>query len=147
MRKLSSNCCPSSVDRCDGMTEETESCTLESAVRGHHVYKTTWSPAIGQVLQVRAEDSNAYDRYAVATCLRDTVGAEDSNAYDRCDVATCLCDTVVEIIGGVAFPGARGHFNFFFVKCFSLANSQKFDSRINNRLYGIMSCTEKPYYV
>ena len=62
MRKLSSNCCPSSVDCCDGMTEETESCTLESAVRGHHVYKTTWSPAIGQVLQVGAEDSNAYDR-------------------------------------------------------------------------------------
>ena len=53
------------------MTEETESCTLESAARGHHVYKTTWSPAIGQVLQVGAEDSNAYDRYAVATCLRD----------------------------------------------------------------------------
>ena len=88
MRKLSSNCCPSSVDRCDGMTEETESCTL--AVRGHHVYKTTWSPAIGQVLQVGAEDSNAYDRYAVVTCLRDTVGAEDSNVYDRYAVATCL---------------------------------------------------------
>ena len=35
--------------------------------------------------------------------------------------------------------GARGHFNYanlFFAKCFSLANSQKFDSRINNRLYG-----------
>ena len=48
-------------------------------------------------------------------------------------------DTVVEIIGGVAFPGARGHFNYanlFFAKCFSLANSQTFDSRINNRLYG-----------
>ena len=42
-------------------------------MRGHHVYKTTWSPAIGQVLQVGAEDSNAYDTYAVATCLRDTV--------------------------------------------------------------------------
>ena len=91
MRKLSSNCCPSSVLRYDGMTEEIESCTLESAVRGHHVYKTTWSPAIGQMLQVGAEDSNAYDRYAVATCLR---------------------DTVVEIIGGVAFPGARGE-SFF----------------------------------
>ena len=64
------------------------------------------------MLQVRAEDSNAYDRYAVATCLRDTVGAEDSNAYDRYAVATCLRDTVVEIIGGVAFPGARGHFNY-----------------------------------
>ena len=48
MRKLSSNYCPSSVDRCDALTEETESCTLESAVRGHHVYKTSWSPAIGQ---------------------------------------------------------------------------------------------------
>ena len=84
------------------MTEETESCTLESAVRGHHVYKTTWSPAIGQVLQVGAEDSNAYDRYAVATCLCDIVGAEDSNAYDRYAVDTCLRDTVVEIIGGVA---------------------------------------------
>ena len=38
----------------------------------------------------------------------------------------------------MAFPGARGHFNYanlFFAKCFSLANSQKFDSRINNRLY------------
>ena len=46
---------------------------------------------------------------------------------------------VVEIIGGVAFPGARGHFNYanlFFAKRFSLANSQTFDSRINNRLYG-----------
>ena len=121
------------------MTEETESCTLESAVRGHHVYKTTWSPAIGQVLQVGAEDSNAYDRYAVATYLRNTVGAEDSNTYDRYAVATCLRDTVVEIIGGVAFPGTLGHFNYadlFFVKCFSLANSQTFDSRINNRLYG-----------
>ena len=66
MRKLSSNCCPSSVDRCDGMTEETESCMLESAVHGHHVYKTTWSPAIGQVLQVGAEDSNAYGTCACA---------------------------------------------------------------------------------
>ena len=100
MRKLSSNCCPSSVERCNGMTEETESCTLESAVRGHHVYKTTWSPAVGQVLQVGR---------------------------------------------GVAFPGARGHFNYanlFFAKCFSLANSQKFDSRINNRLYGSYVSTE-----
>ena len=80
--------------------------------REHCVYKTTWSPAIGQVLQV---------------------GAEDSNAYGTC---ACAC----EIIGSVTFPAARGHFNYanlFFAKCFSLANSQKFDSRINNRLYGI----------
>ena len=83
MRKLSSNCCPSSVDRCDGMTEETESCMLESAVRGHHVYKTTWSPAIGQVLQVGTEDSNAYDRYAVATCLHDTVVGHMSRELSR----------------------------------------------------------------
>ena len=75
------------------MMEETENCTIESAVRGHLVYKTTWSPAIGQVLQVGAEDSNAYDRYAVTTCLRDAVRAEDSNAYDGYAVATCLRDS------------------------------------------------------
>ena len=40
----------------------------------------------------------------------------------------------------MVFPGARGHFNYanlFFAKCFSLANSQTFNSRINNQLYGM----------
>ena len=77
------------------------------------------------------------DKLLLYTCLRDTVGAEDSNAYDRYAVATCLRDTVVEIIGGVAFPGHFNYANLFFAKCFSLANSQTFDSRINNRLNGI----------
>ena len=57
----------------------------------------------------------------------------------------CAC----EIIGGVAFPVARGQFNYvnlFFAKCFSLANSQKFDSRINNRFYGTPLCW-LPYMV
>ena len=108
------------------MTEETESCTLESAVRGHHVYKTTWSLAIGQVLQVEAEDSNASDddRYAVATCLRDTVVGHMPRELSR----------------GVAFPGARGHFNyanlFFCEVLFTRKFSKISFSHINNLLYG-----------
>ena len=74
--------------------------------------------------------------------LRDTVGAEDSNAYDRYAVATCLRGTVVEIIGGVAFPGSRTRgmatliMRIFFLR--SAFHSQIRDSRINNRLYGIL---------
>ena len=66
------------------------------SVRGHHLYKTTWSPAIGRVLQVGAEDSNAYDRYAVAI------------VYAILLLDICL----VNYPEGVAFPGARGHFNY-----------------------------------
>ena len=47
-------------------TEE-ESFLLESVIRGHHVYKTNWTPVIGQVLQVHCEASNTHDPYAVAT--------------------------------------------------------------------------------
>ena len=37
----------------------------ESVVRGHHVYKRVWSPAIGEVLQLLQEEDNALDRFAV----------------------------------------------------------------------------------
>ena len=35
------------------------------------VYKAIWTPVVGQVLHVQSEDSNKYDRFAVATHLRD----------------------------------------------------------------------------
>jgi hypothetical protein len=44
--------------------------TLESTVRGRHVYKTLWNPVVGHVLHIQSEDSNTYDRFAVATHLR-----------------------------------------------------------------------------
>lgn len=38
----------------------------ESVVRGHHLYKTVWTPVIGELLPLRAEDDNEHDDHAVA---------------------------------------------------------------------------------
>ena len=46
---------------------------LESAVRGHHVFKMTWTPWTGQMLQVCTEAGNAQDRYTVATLLDNVI--------------------------------------------------------------------------
>ena len=43
-----------------------DSFTSESYIRGHHVYHTTWTPIVGEVLPVKRELTNAYDRFAVA---------------------------------------------------------------------------------
>ena len=40
--------------------------SIESTVRGHHVYKTEWNPIIGEELCCLAEEDNAFDRFAVA---------------------------------------------------------------------------------
>ena len=37
----------------------------ESVVRGHHVYKSVWSPFVGEVLDLSCEASNPYDDHAV----------------------------------------------------------------------------------
>ena len=39
---------------------------IERAVRGHHIYKRIWEPVIGQRLQVRKQEGNEKDNYAVA---------------------------------------------------------------------------------
>ena len=39
---------------------------LDSFVRGHHVYHTSWTPHFGEVLPVKRELANEYDRFAVA---------------------------------------------------------------------------------
>lgn len=43
-----------------------ESYLFESVVRGHHIYKTTWTHVLGLMLQVHAEAGNAHDSHAVA---------------------------------------------------------------------------------
>ena len=48
------------------MAADNETFTLESVVRGHHVYKRIWSPRTGQVLEASAETGNPEDRHAVA---------------------------------------------------------------------------------
>uniref|UniRef100_A0A1X7UNS1 HIRAN domain-containing protein n=1 Tax=Amphimedon queenslandica TaxID=400682 RepID=A0A1X7UNS1_AMPQE len=38
----------------------------ESVITGHHVYKTVWTPVIGEELHTEVEDDNEHDKYAVA---------------------------------------------------------------------------------
>ena len=38
----------------------------KSMVRGHHIYKSIWTPAIGKDLLLEAEDGNEHDKHAVA---------------------------------------------------------------------------------
>ena len=40
--------------------------TVESCVRGFHVYQDVWVPVIGETLPCRRETDNSEDRYAVA---------------------------------------------------------------------------------
>ncbi len=35
--------------------------TLDSVVRGHHVYKRNWTPTVGEQLQLRPEEDNESD--------------------------------------------------------------------------------------
>ena len=37
-----------------------------SIVTGHHIYKSIWSPFIGEMLPAEIEEGNLYDRYAVS---------------------------------------------------------------------------------
>ena len=45
-----------------------ERISIESFVRGHHVYKEIWTPVIGEDLM--CESSNSVDPYAVAVIKR-----------------------------------------------------------------------------
>ena len=38
-----------------------------SVIRGHHVYKSVWTPEVGEELSLVTEDGNEHDKYAVAS--------------------------------------------------------------------------------
>ena len=50
-------------------SEECETFTMESAIRGHHIYKGIWTPVLGQVLETKPEEDNAKDAHAVGVLL------------------------------------------------------------------------------
>ena len=43
-----------------------ETLKKNSVVTGHHIYKTIWTPFIGEMLPAEIEEGNLYDRYAVS---------------------------------------------------------------------------------
>ena len=48
---------------------ESEECTLESVIRGHHIYKWIWRPLVGEVLTLEREEGNTHDRFAIKDAI------------------------------------------------------------------------------
>ena len=46
--------------------QELDSISISSFIRGYHVYKSMWTPTVGETLQLRQELQNEKDRKAVA---------------------------------------------------------------------------------
>ena len=38
---------------------------LDSVIRGHHIYKRTWTPYVGEELPLQRERTNSHDAFAV----------------------------------------------------------------------------------
>ena len=43
-------------------------CVMEGVVHGHHIYKETWTPTVGEKLAVLQEAGNDHNRHAM--CIR-----------------------------------------------------------------------------
>ena len=52
------------------MESELDSFTIESVIRGYHIYEETWSSVhvIGEVLVCRHDTLDHHDPFAIATC-------------------------------------------------------------------------------
>ena len=53
--------------------------TVDSAIRGFHVYQTIWTPIIHEQLTTNQDHGNAEDQFAVAVCKVDSTTAPPSN--------------------------------------------------------------------
>ena len=40
--------------------------SVDSVIRGHHIYKDIWTPNLGEILPCKVEPGNVHDPYAVA---------------------------------------------------------------------------------
>ena len=47
-------------------TQCSDSYEKTSVIRGHHIYKSIWTPIIGEELVLEAQDDNEHDKHAVA---------------------------------------------------------------------------------
>ncbi len=57
--------------------------TLDSAVRGHHIYKRIWTPTVGEKLQLRPEEDNQSDPKAVAVLKHGVIVGHLPRKTDR----------------------------------------------------------------
>ena len=55
----------------------------ESVVRGHHIYKSVWTPFVGEILDTKREAGNNHDRHAVAVVRDSCVVGHLPRQYSR----------------------------------------------------------------
>ena len=60
-----------------------EKFTFDSAVRGYHVYKVVWKPAIGEKLQADQELDNEVDKFAVKVVKNNEIVDHLPREYSR----------------------------------------------------------------
>ncbi len=56
---------------------------LESTIRGYHHYKTVWTAVTGQVLEVKKEEGNHHDPYAVCIQNNERIIGHVPKRYSR----------------------------------------------------------------
>ena len=54
-------------------TKELISFSVDSAIRGHHIFKHVWTPFVGEKLSLVQEHGNKHDRFAVAVTKDATI--------------------------------------------------------------------------
>ena len=52
-------------------------------MRRHHVYKSVWTPFVGEILNTKREPGNSYDRHAVAVVRDSCVVGHLPRQYSR----------------------------------------------------------------
>ena len=57
-----------------GLLNTCASMPTADTTSGHHVYKSVWTPTLGEELECRREGDNDFDQYAVAVLRRGVVG-------------------------------------------------------------------------
>ena len=75
--------------------------TFNSLATGHHVFKETWSPVLGEVVFCERESNNQHDRYAVALLRNgEVVGHIPRNLSKPCFYALLTGGTIYAVVTG-----------------------------------------------
>ena len=59
--------CPQYKCVLESLSTMSTSFSVDSAIRGHHIYKEIWTPFVAEILSWKVEPGNIHDPYATAT--------------------------------------------------------------------------------
>lgn len=51
----------------------TRTYAYSSVIRGHYIYKSIWTPVVGETLEARIEENNIHDRFAISVLREDKI--------------------------------------------------------------------------